>query len=257
MALRPGNIYALSREEDPRGDPKPGRPHLLLSLPDAAVELATLAFCSTKDTEANFGAPHVIINRKNPILEWMRLLEPTYVYVSRLVTEEPNRLGPSMAGVHDEMHRVRAALRTAIGLGTGTANGAGAARDTLRGRILRLGPVVEGQLGTPYALAITGPGYVRKLRYQNVVPLYEADEYDHAGVDFVAENCEWVKRLGMSERVLLSINAVCSCFYPDRNHVRGLQGTVVDEQTMVDVDRALTSRFGLAIGARAQAEAGN
>jgi hypothetical protein len=106
------------------------------------------------------------------------LSEQTYVYPSRLVTEEYLRLGHPIGRVVDEMPQLREALRSAIGLGMGTANAKGPALGSMRGQIVILGGDVADEIGTRHAVVAANPRYSQAFRFLNVIPLYEADEYE-------------------------------------------------------------------------------
>jgi hypothetical protein len=90
------------------------------------------------------------------------LREATYVYPSRLVTEEILRLGQPIGRVLDEMPAVRRELRLALGIGLGTAHTPGPALGSLRGQLIQLGPTLAEQLTTRYAVVVANPTYARK-----------------------------------------------------------------------------------------------
>ena len=235
--MEQGNLYILPAEEDTGGDPK-DRAHLVVSLVDPLSDLITLAYCSTQRFEADLGAPHVLIEPSGPTFAVTGLREATFVYPSRLVTEEILRLGRPIGRVLDEMPGVRRELRSALGIGTGTSHTPGPALGSLRGQLIQLGPTLAGQLATRYAIVVANPAYARKQRYLNIVPLFDADEYESASVDIVCDRRQWAAGLALPEHILVCISAICSCYGLDPKHLDALLGRVVDDGTMQSRRRA-------------------
>lgn len=240
--MEQGNLYILPAEEDPGGDPK-DRAHLVVSLVDPLSDLITLAYCSTQSLEADLGSPHVVIDPAGRTFAVTGLTEATYVYPSRLVTEEILRLGSPIGRVLDEMPAVRRELRSALGIGLGTAHTPGTALGSLRGQVIQLGPVLGEQLATRYAAVVANPTYARRQRYLNIVPLFDADEYEAAGVDVTCDRGPWAYGLALPPRVLVCVSAICSCYGLDSNHLGAVLGKVVDDETMQSIDDALVSHF--------------
>jgi hypothetical protein len=237
-----GNLYLLPAEEDPGGDPK-DRAHLVVSLVDPLSDLVTLAYCSTRSSEADLGSPHVLVDPSGATFAVTGLREATYVYPSRLVTEEILRLGQPIGRVLDEMPAVRRELRLALGIGLGTAHTPGPALGGLRGQLIQLGPTLAEQLTTRYAVVVANPTYARKQRYLNIVPLFDSDEYEPASVDLVCDRRQWAAGLALPERVLICISAICSCYGLDPNHLDAVLGRVVDDATTQSIDDGLLRHF--------------
>lgn len=239
--MQPGEIFILPRDDYQRGDPK-SRAHVALSLEAPSTDLVTLAFCSTEETEAALGAPHVVLSPRAPTFGVTGLSELTYVYPSRLVTEEYARIGDPIGRVLDEMPMLRNVLRHALGLGTGTAI-TGQATGTLRGQVLLLGPSLAQELGTRHALVVANPRYSRSRRFLNIVPLYAYEDYEPAASDFVFPRSDWTSRVVRSGNVLCSVTAICSLFMPDPELFESLLGIALSAEEMAHTDRALESRF--------------
>ena len=240
--MEQGNLYILPQEEDPSGDPK-DRAHLAVSLVDPLSDLITLAYCSTQSLEADLGSPHVLIDPAGPTFAVTGLREATFVYPSRLVTEEILRLGRPVGRVLDEMPAVRRELRSALGIGLGTAHTPGAALGSLRGQLIQLGPLLAEQLATRYAIVVANPTYARKQRYLNIVPLFDADEYEPASVDITCDRGPWAEGLALPASVLVCVSAICSCYGLDPNHLDAILGKVIDAETMQSIDDALMRHF--------------
>lgn len=237
-----GNLYILPAEEDPGGDPK-DRAHLVVSLVDPLSDLITLAYCSTQSLEADLGSPHVMIDPAGPTFAVTGLREATYVYPSRLVTEEILRLGSPIGRVLDEMPAMRRELRSALGIGLGTATTPGSALGSLRGQVIQLGPVLAEQLATRYAVVVANPTYARTQRYLNIIPLFDSDEYEPANVDITCGRGPWADGLALPAMVLFCISAICSCYGRDPNHLDAVLGKVIDDETMQSIDDALMRHF--------------
>ena len=240
--MEQGNLYILPAEDDPRGDPK-DRMHLVVSLAYPQNDLITLAYCSTKGFEAGQGADHVVVRRSSATFSITGLSEETYIYPSRLVTEEVLRLGRPIGKVIDEMPAVRQAVRSAVGIGSGTAHTPGRASGSLRGQILLLGSMLREQLQTRYALVTSNPIYARQERYLNIIPLYDADEFEPVPVDIISPSGAWAEGLALPRQLLFCVSAICSCFMPRATHVEALLGRVIPESLMATVDESLLRHF--------------
>jgi hypothetical protein len=126
MTRYPGEVYYLPPEAAADGDPK-HRPHVLLSTCNDSAETATLAYCSTQATDAAFGAAHVLVNPAASKYRLTGLREATYVYPSRLTICDVEDLGDLAGRIIDEVPDIRLKLVQALGIGTGSCIGAGAA----------------------------------------------------------------------------------------------------------------------------------
>jgi hypothetical protein len=185
----------------------------------------------------------VLIDPAGPTFAVTGLREATYVYPSRLVTEDILRLGRPIGRVLDEMPAVRRELRSALGIGLGTAHTSGAALGSLRGQLIQLGPLLAEQLATRYAIVVANPIYARKQRYLNIVPLFDADEYEPASVDITCDRGPWADGLALPASVLVYVSAICSCYGSDRNHLDAVLGKVIDDESMHSIDDALVRHF--------------
>lgn len=240
--MHPGEIFVLPRDEYHGGDPK-DRAHVALSIRSESSDLVTLAFCSTSEVEAAFEAPHIVLEPDSPTFKITGLEERTFVYPSRLVTEEYLRLGEPIGRVVDEMPQLRDVLRRAVGIGTGTATMKGAALGSLRGQIVLLGRTLADELGTRHAIVVADPRYSRASRFVNVIPLFDLEEFEAADVDVVLADPAWAPRIGRSGGVLVCISAICSCFVKDSEMFDSQLGIVVTEPDIAAIDRALTLHF--------------
>ena len=169
----PGQVYYLpreSREDRDKGD----RPHVLLSLCPPGCEVVTLAYGSTKATDAHHGAEHVLIDPAAMSYRGTGLIFPTYVYPSRLVSYATDALDRPAGQLIDEMPLLHRRLRRALGLGSGVTREANVAGANRRGRIVELVPELAYEWEAGYGLVVTEPGYSRTGYQQTVIPVLDS-----------------------------------------------------------------------------------
>lgn len=240
-----GQVFIIPPSRDPAGDPK-HRPHVLLRDCHADSSAATLAFASTQMTEAHCGAPNILINPAATSYTGTGFTQPSYLYTSRLVGVDPDDLHDPAGRLIDEMPAVRASLRRALGLGTGSCAGTGSAAGSLRGRVVHLGHGLEEELGAALAVILTEPTYSKKERFQVVVPILAEADFEVEGSDVVIEpsTTRWLAQVDAKyTRAFLWTAAIFSVFHP--SELRGISPLCLDEGTMRDIDRALAVHFHL------------
>lgn len=241
MTRYPGEVYYLPPEAAADGDPK-HRPHVLLSTCNDSAEIATLAYCSTQATDAAFGAAHVLVNPAATKYRLTGLREATYVYPSRLTNCGLEDLGDLSGRIIDEMPDIRLKLVQALGIGTGSCIGAGPAAASLRGSVVSLQAAVAEEIGTPYALVVTEPGYSLERRFLNVIPVYDGAEFDSAPSDIVVEDAGWVEDVGFTQAIIAT-SMVQSVFLPEQ--VESVMVCALDDDGMAAVDAGLREHLGL------------
>src|SRR5262249_26949703 len=96
---------------------------------------------------------------------------------------------------------------------------------------------------TRYAIVVANPTYARRQRYLNMIPLFDADEYEAASVDVVCDSRPWAAGLALPESILVCVSAICSCYGLDPNHLDAVLGRVIDDETMQSIDDALVRHF--------------
>jgi hypothetical protein len=192
----PGEVYFLPPEERDDGDPETRR-HVLLRPCNDSSEIATFAFASTSATEASFGAPHHIVVPGTGGYNGSGFTRPTYVYGSRLVAAAPNDLLNQAGRLVDDMLPLRAAVKAGLGIGTGTARGAGPALGSLRGAVVELAPSVSAETDFRYGIIVSEPQYSMEKRYQNIVPVLDAGAFELGAEDWeiAAANAPWLATL--------------------------------------------------------------
>lgn len=168
-----GMLLDLPREERRRPDPKDFRPYVLLSDTAENSQISTLAYCSTKATEAQHGAPHVVIPEGTSTFPMTGLDRRTYVYTINLTVIESEHLEDlkEVRGrLVDELPALRSSLTKSLGIGQGSGG--------LRGVIVRFSSEMAQQVGSPIGVIVTDAQYSLERRHQIVIPGVNADEFD-------------------------------------------------------------------------------
>jgi hypothetical protein len=235
----PGEVWIIPPEEAPGGDPK-WRRHLLFTRCEDGDGIAILAYASTQSTERHFGATCYFYDPAAS--EWGRrgysgFSHPTHIYPSRLINAAPEDLHRQVGRLVDEMADLRQLLRQALGIGTGTESGDGAASGSWRGRIVRLEDAFAEQLGAEYGLVVTEPRYSCEQRYQILVPVFGAGEVEPEGSDITSVEPWSGVLLPGAGGVVLAVAEVQTAFHP--HEIRHSTGVTVDAGTMGLVDDAL------------------
>lgn len=233
----PGEVWFLPPEAEEGGDPKDRR-HVLLAAHDDGDDGGIFAYASTQPTETRFGAAHLLVDparSRSPRVGFTRL---SYVYPARLVPAAEEDLVRMTGRLDAEMSHLRAALRRALGLAS-TATEA-----HWRGRVVRIAGVRAELIDYRYGVVVTEPAYSRHERYQIIVPIDDADEFEPAPGDIVVDKGDWFIPVAPPiRRALFAISDVQSVFHPrDIDH---WTGAVVDPVSMRRVDQALVELFGL------------
>lgn len=204
--------------------------------------ICTFAFASTSGFEAAFLATYHLLDPYKTSYRGTGFDAATYVYASRLVAVCQEDVGDKVGRLMDDMPAVRDRLRVALGIGTGTANGAGPAAGSYRGQVVELATHVVEETGIRFAVVITEPFYSRSRRYQTVIPTLDATEFAFGEDCIVVEGETWQNRIAI-EKACLAVPLVHSYFQP--TDFRGQTGVVVSEVTMAEIDRYLMLRFNL------------
>jgi hypothetical protein len=242
MQRHPGEVYFLPPEAREDGDPKTRR-HVLLSACDDDSDIVALAYASTAGTEAAFGASYVLLDPYATQYQGTGFDQPTYIYPSRLVSVGVDALTKPVGIVVDEMQQIREKLRIALGLGTGTVAGTLLAAGSLRGRVVQFSASVLQETEAAYGLIVTEPRYSLQQRYQHVIPILDAGEYEPAAGDVVVTDTLWLREMGKFDSAILAVPMVFSVFHPVE--VSRPLSVVVDDPTIAAVDEALIQLFGL------------
>jgi hypothetical protein len=240
----PGQVYFLPpelREGPDKGD----RPHLVLSLCGEESDVATFAYGSTKATDAAHGAAHVLVDPFATRYRGTGLSLPTYFYPSRLLTFAIDDLPEPSGRIIDELPLIRQQLKIALGLGQGVTNEASYRGANRRGRIAEYAPWIAAELGTPWCLVVTAPGYSRASLQQTTIPILNAAEYDARPGDVVIDRSSRDgagQVFGSAESLILAAPLVTSVY--ERDSLASYSRHVIDDGTMRKVEVALALHFG-------------
>lgn len=237
----PGEVFYLPPDaSEPEG--KGDRPVILLSLCRPDSELATLAYGSTSNRDAAFGAEHTLINPSAKAHLRTGFIHPTYVYSSRLVTATPGQLRRPAGRITNDLPVIRASLIRALGLGTGVTREPNVPRANRRGRLAEFTTSARLEWECSHALVITEPEYSRSGYLQTVVPLLNGtfEAYD---LDIVLEDTAWLRVLAEDEAAILAVPAVATLFLP--THIVRFTDIVAPPEVMTAVEWALRTHFGL------------
>lgn len=237
----PGEVYVLPPEVG--GDPKERR-HILLTTCGKEDRICTLAYCSTSNLEASYGAPYYLLDPHKTRYTGSGFDQATYVYPSCLNIAGVEDLRDHCGRVVDDMVPIRDCLRSALGLGTGTATGTGRAAGSMRGQLVRVVDRLGESFDTPYAVVVTHPAYSHTRRYQLIIPIYDAEEIEPHDHDVEVESVQWLEAAGFPfTSAVLAVAFIQYAFHPTQ--IADQFGVTIDEPTMNQVDSALEYRFGL------------
>jgi hypothetical protein len=240
MRRFPGEVWLLPAEAKDGGDPKTRR-HVLLNPCDSADDLPTLAYTSTKATEAKFGATAIQVDPRSGGSS-IGFTKPAFVYPSRLVAAVSDDLLRMTGRLVKELPDLRRGLRAALGLGTGTREGAGFANGSWRGAVVALSRAIREDLGFDLGVVVTEPGYSNEERYQLIVPLDSPKNATRSTSHRVVTDAPWVLRLGHATGgLLLAVDDVQAVFHP--TDIESDTGVVVDDATMQQIEAALARLF--------------
>lgn len=239
----PGEVWFLPPDAAEGGDGK-GRRHVLLTACEERSDDCTLAYASTSEAEAVFGAAFIRLDPSRTHrgrTGRMGFDRVTYVYPSRLVGAGADEMRRRVGRLTDERAELRASLRKALGIGAGTA---ATAAVTCRGRVVRLAQSVRREIECSHALIVTEPFYSSQRRYQVVVPLLDTSEFESTDTDVVVEGKDWLSLVsGDSAPVAFAVDLIQTVFHP--TEIEGETVAVVDGNTVAQVEQRLLQLFDL------------
>jgi hypothetical protein len=238
----PGEVFYLPPDpREPEG--KGHRPHVLLSLCVPGTDLVTLAYGSTKRNDAAFGAEHVLVDPFANTYRGTGLVQPTYVYPSRLVSRSVDIPGSCAGRIIDELPSIRAGLARALGLGTGVTREANVRGSNRRGRVIETSEEVVTDWDVTHALVVTEPGYSRYGYQQTVIPLLD-QSFEQRDLDVGIFDPSWLGTSSARYRNgMIAVPMVSTLFLPE--HIARFLDVVVPADVMDEVDRALAAHFAL------------
>jgi hypothetical protein len=238
----PGEVWYLPPEERVEGDFK-WRRHVLLTPCEEQGDLGIFAYATTAAIEAKFGGAGFLIDPYANTYRHTGFSVPTYVMPCRLIPVISEDMQRMVGRIIDEMPAIKNELRRALGLGTGTRS-TGAASGSLRGCVVELGDALAVESGVRFGVIVTEAGYSFARRYQLIVPILDATEYDAQPTDVVVTGTPWTAELRprMGE-VILAAGLIQTAFHP--LDIARVSPVVVDEATIAQIDRTLVQVFRL------------
>ena len=238
----PGDVCFLPPEARTGGDPK-WRRHVVLTPSRRESETSVLAYATTSPVEVWRGAAAHLLDPVRGPDRYSGFVQPTYIAAYRLVPALGWQMREKVGTVVAAMPAVRKQLRRAIGLGTGNS-WSGAVTGSLRGFIAELASDVAEECGARWAVIVTEPAYSRVRRYQLVLPLLNASEYEQEAADVRVAGKEWIRHLSGEWGVFLLSPKYIQTAFHERELDRVLP-LVIDHDTIKEIEHALTRFFGL------------
>lgn len=174
----PGEVFLLPSADPEFGDPKDGRPHILVSQTSVDPSIATVVYCSTQTWEiSRYAPPHVVIDESGSAFALTGLHTTTVAYPGRLVLCDVADLTQKVGVLPDELGQLQSELLRAIGFRTGVSKSTGsAASGSFRGVVVRFRADFVKYLGAEFGVIVSEPAYSRRELFQNFVPIFPSGE---------------------------------------------------------------------------------
>jgi hypothetical protein len=173
------------------------------------------------------------------------LVEKTFFYPAILLRTEYAALPPH-AGIlgNTATAELRSALRTALGIGTGSCDTPGAPAGSRRGRIVTLVREFAQAVRSPLAVVLTQHRYSREQNYHVLLPLIRGDGKVAGETIVTLHERPWFAAFREpTTRVYVPIQVVQSAWY--RDDVVAETRYVLDDASLRVIDSALCRYFGL------------
>jgi hypothetical protein len=206
--------------------------------------MGTLAYGSTRETEKIAGATFVEVAPLQAGVNANGLVERTFFYPGVLLREEYANL-PAHGGILGRSAAdLRAAIRTALGIGSGSCLHPGAPPRSRRGRIVVLEKSFAAALRTPFAVLLTEHVYSREKRYQVFVPILRGDGRVADPSVLTLTPKPWFGVFNQPTRAaLLPVQVTQSAWYED--DIVHETRYVLDEDSLAALDSRLCTFFEL------------
>lgn len=241
----PGEVYYLPPAPDEvvgKGD----RPHAVVSAYPAQAETATLAYGSTRATEAEHGAAHVPVDPFARGFLSTGLAHPTYIYPSRLLSYGVDDLPLASGRIVGELPAILLQLRGALGMGAGVTTDANVRGANRRGRIVEYVSELAAELGTRYAVVVTEPDYSRQSRQQTTVPLLDPAEFESRPGDVFVKNPKAAGRVrslsDLGAELIAAVPLILTVYEP--HGILRYTAAVLSEEDMREIDTAFSAAYG-------------
>lgn len=242
QAFRPGHLFWMTAGATWLNQDKP-RP-FALATPCRENEVGTLVYGSTQGTERSAGAACVGVAPVREGLHRNGLRSTTYFYPGTLLPAPHEDLPPQSGFLGRSLSDLRATLRIALGIGTGSCRESGAPWGSLRGRIVVLDSTLAHDIGASVAVVLTEPRYSAKRNYQIILPIFDGLGREPAKHDLLVSSRDWLEVFPATvDRVVLLLPTTHSVWHD--NDIARETEYVVDDETLSEIDRRLCDYFSL------------
>lgn len=240
--FRAGDVVWIPRQSTPYTEDK-ARPFAFATERDPGHR-ATLCYGSTQSTEAAHGAAFARVMPQKHGLNRNGLERTTSFYPGILLRHRCDHLPLPAGRLGRDRPALTAALRTALGIGSGSCAAANAAPGSLRGRIVGLNARAAQAMRTPWAVILTEHRYSASRRYQVIVPLLGGSIDADARLTLRIRDRNWFPPFGEPvDSVVLPIPVTQSVWHPEQL-VRETD-SIIDPETLAEIDARLCSFFEL------------
>jgi hypothetical protein len=243
--FRPGHVFWFPPGMTWMNRDKP-RP-FALTTPCAPGIRGTLVYGSTQQTERKAGAACIQVAARRAGINRNGLWSPTCFYPGVLIRMAHAELPAHAGSLGRSLEALRAALRSALGIGQGSCLGLAAPAHSRRGRIVELQAALARDLRTPYATLLTEHWYSRAKNYHIIVPLFPAEGRQADDRILRLSSREWLAVFPQpTGTALLPVHVVQSIWYPD--DVLRETEYVLDDESLSEIDQRLCAYFSLPSG---------
>ena len=238
--FRAGHIFLLPEGATWLNHDKP-RPFALAST-CCPLQLGSMVYGSTRETERRWNTVCVEV-RPNPAgVNANGLRERTFFYPGVIFPVDHAQLPAHLGFLGKSLREFRAALRRALGIGTGTCLGPGAPPRSRRGRIVLLTEDLTRDLRTPLAVLLTEHAYSRERRYHLLLPILRGESLRSLEGGVLATIKEWMKAFPQpTTTAVLPTQLLQSGWYED--DIAEETTYVIDEATLDAIESDLCVRF--------------
>jgi len=240
--LRPGHVFWMPAGATWLNRDKP-RPFALATSCSPGM-VGTLVYGSTQETEKMSGAAWIEVAPLAAGLNRNGLRRRTYFYPGILLLTGYRELPPHAGFLGKAGDSLKQALRSALGVGQGSAARSASPPGSCRGRVVELSEEMSAVLRAFFAIILTEHGYSRARNYQIVVPILYGHSPEMDNYDVRITSRSWMRAFGGNvDAVLLPIPIALSIWHAD--DIQRETEYVVDDDTLAEIDRRLCDYFSL------------
>ncbi len=239
--FRPGHLVWMPAGATWLNQAKP-RPFVLATRCGPAG-FGTVVYGSTQQAEKDAGAAWIRVPPVRKGVNRNGLRAETFFYPGTLLPIEHDDLPVHAGFLGKSLDELRAALRTALGIGQGSCLDSRAPAGSRRGRIVELSAALAQEIRAEHAVVLTEPRYSRQEHYHIILPFYPRIGGVAGDHKIFVPAGKWPMAIASEAGVVLPIPATHSVWYAD-DIVRETE-YVLDDDTLARIDRALCRYFSL------------